>query len=72
MSLFKELRISSVLNGRVVVFLNNCSQSGFIGVLLRGVKYDVLHGSEVFGRTLNDFVLEDRESVDGSLALFFL
>ncbi len=72
MSLFKELRIIPVLNGRFVVFLDNGSQSSFVGVLFSGVKYDVLHGSEVFGRTFNDFVLESRKSVDGGLALFFL
>jgi hypothetical protein len=65
------LSIISVIDVRFVIFLDDGSQSGFVGVLFSGVKYDVLHGSEVLGWTFYDFVLESRESVDGSLALFF-
>jgi hypothetical protein len=72
MGLLKEFSIVLILNDRLVIVLDNSSKSGFIGILLGGVKHDVFNGSEMFSRTFDEFVLESGETVNGSLALLFL
>lgn len=71
MCLFEKLGIISVLNGGLVAILDYGSKGGFVGIFLSRMNDNVLHGSEVFGGTFNDFVFEGWESIDRGLALFF-